>query len=114
MLRVQLNACTLALPDPLKQRAEPPTPAAAITFLEADLTDNVPAAGEAEPRGGLAGLTEADVAKDLDCHGAEDQEGPAGSRWLRQKPTFLAVPGKRPTSLAPPCSSALRQRRALR
>lgn len=92
MLTVKVNVCTLALPDPLKRRAEPPVSAAAITFLEADLTDNMAAACEAEPWGGLAGLTEADIAKDRDGHGAEGQEGPEGSRWLRQMPTGLAAP----------------------
>lgn len=114
MLTVKVNMWTLALPVSLKQRPEPPVPAAAITFLEADLTDNVAAACEAEPWGGLAGLTEADVAKDRDSHGTEGQEGPAGSKRLRQVLTFLAIPRLRPTGLPPPCSSALRQHRALR
>lgn len=112
MLMVKVDVHTPALPDPLKQRAKLPVPAAAITFLEADLTDNMAAACEAEPWGGLAGLTEADVAKDRDGHGVEGQEGPARSRRLRQMLALLAAPGVRPTGLPPPCSSGLRHCRA--
>lgn len=112
MLMVKVDVHTPALPDRLKQRAKPSVPAAAITFLEADLTDNMAAACEAEPWGGLAGLTEADVAKDRDGHGVEGQEGPAGSRRLRQMLALLAAPGVRPTGLPPPCSLGLRHCRA--
>lgn len=92
MLTVKVNVCTLTLPASLKQKAKLLVPAAAITFLEADLTDNMAAACQAEPWGGLVGLTETDVAKDWDGHGAEGQEGLAGSRRLKQMPTLLAAP----------------------
>lgn len=98
MVMFKVNVYTAELPDLLAQRAGPP---AAITFLEADLTDNVAAAREAEPRRGLMGLAQANVAEDLEGHG---QSGLAGSRRLRKMPP----PGVRPTGLPPPCSSAMR------
>lgn len=98
MVMFKVNVYTPELPDLLAQRAGPP---AAITFLEADLTDNMAAAREAELRGGLMRLAQANVAEDLEGHG---QSGLAGSRRLRKMPT----PGVRPTGLLPPCSFALR------
>lgn len=49
-------------------------PVAAITFLEAELTDDMATAGEDKPWRGLAGLTEAGIAKYSDGHGVERQE----------------------------------------
>lgn len=87
---------------------------AAITFLEAELTDNMAAAGEEEPWGGLAGLAEAGIAKDSDSHAAEGQEGPAGSGWLKQTLSLLATLGRGLRACLCRVPSGLRSLRALR
>lgn len=80
MLTVKVNVCTRAA----EAEGQAALPAVAITFLEAGLTDNMPTAREAELWGGLARLTEADIAEYGDRHGVQGKEGPAGSRQLRQ------------------------------
>lgn len=60
----------------LEQKAGPVT---AITFLEAELTDDMATAGEDKPWRGLAGLTEAGVAKYSNGHEVERQERPQGA-----------------------------------
>lgn len=55
---------------------------AAITFLQANLTENVAAAGEAEPRRGVAGLAEAGVAEHGHGHGAAGQAQGLGQSRL--------------------------------
>lgn len=70
---------------------------AAITFLQANLTENVAAAGEAEPRRGVAGLGQAGVAERGHGHGEEGQEDPAAARgWGR-----AARPPAEPRGCAP-------------
>lgn len=100
-----------ALPDEPKHGA---LPVAAITFLEAELTDNMAAAGEEEPWGGLAGLAEAGVAKDSDGHAAEGQEGLVGSGWLTQTLSLLVTLWRGLQACLCRVPSGLRRRRALR
>ena len=68
MLMGKVKMCTPAVPSWSRK------PVAAITFLEAELTDDMATAGEDKPWRGLAGLTEAGVAKYSDGHGMERQE----------------------------------------
>lgn len=77
---------------------------AAITFLQANLTENVAAAGEAEPGRGVAGLGQTGVAEGGHGHGAAGQEGPAGARgWGR-----AARPPAEPRGCGPATARPLR------
>lgn len=72
-----------------------------ITFLQANLTENVAAAGEAEPRRGFAGLGQAGVAEGGHGHGAAGQEARG---WGR-----AAVPQGEPRGSVPAASRPLRR-----
>lgn len=85
-------------------------PAAIITFLQANLTENMAAAGEAELRRRGAGLAQAGVAEDGHGHGAAGQDGPTGPGLGHNRSSSGRAPRGRPRHV-PPAEAALRAAR---